>query len=237
MRTIINENNIEQFAFTNISKIKGKPNRILLEFHGLNIGTLIKDVTKFFNICTQMNIVYLYPYDNPWSWMNDEARRFIDELLDAVYQKFDLVREETPIVACGGSMGGLSSLVYTCYSKYNIIKCAANCPICDLVAHSSEEASLLRTMYSSFLHYEEEFEDALRTSSPIHLVEKMPDIPYFIVHCGKDERVDIKRHSDLLVKKMKSRNLDVQYYIIPDYDHCHLTDEIFEKYKSFVLDI
>lgn len=54
----------------------------------------------------------VFPYYGPWSWMNRQARSFVDELVDAVYARYSLPTG-TPLICTGSSMGGCTGLLHT----------------------------------------------------------------------------------------------------------------------------
>lgn len=89
----------------------------------------------------EKGLLYLLPYDNPWSWMNDTAVRMVDEMVEAAREKYALP-DDIPVVACGGSMGGLSCLIYTLRAKRTPAACAANCrySICLIIIPSARTA-------------------------------------------------------------------------------------------------
>ena len=122
-------------------------------------------------------------------------------------------------------MGGLSALVYTAYAKITPVACVANCPVCDLPYHYTERDDLPRTLYSAFSTYEGSMDEALRSASPLHLVEKMPDIPYVIYHCTADKAVNIEKHSTAFVDAMKMANKNVEFIKVEDRGHCDLSAE------------
>ncbi len=183
----------------------------------------------------EKGILYLVPYQNPWAWMNRQNVDYTDELIDLLFKEYDL-REALPIVSTGGSMGGLSALVYTAYAKRTPVACVANCPVCDLVYHFTERPDLPRTLYSAFGTYSGTLEEALRTASPLHLVERMPvKSDYYVFHCEEDEKVNKQKHSDRFVEKMQ-KDHGIAYYAVPGKGHCDLTDEMWEKYNDCILE-
>ena len=149
------------------------------------------------------NLLYVVPYNNPWCWMNDQAVHYTDEIRDVLREHYGL-SDQIGVVSTGGSMGGLSALVYTANSRTTPIACVANCPVCDLPYHFTEREDLPRTLYSAYGNEEgESLEDVLRLHSPVHMVDRMPRIPYTVLHCEKDTRVNLERHSELFVKLME----------------------------------
>ncbi|MBO4547737.1 MAG: prolyl oligopeptidase family serine peptidase, partial [Abditibacteriota bacterium] len=180
----------------------------------------------------EKGIVYIFPYYGPWSWMNRSGVRFTDALVEAVFKGFSLPKN-TPIVSTGGSMGGLSALVYPVYARRTPVAVAADSPVCDLVYHFGERPDLPRTLVAAFADYDCSLDQALRSASPIDLVKKMPKIRYYIVHGDKDVAVNKKAHPDRLVPEMKKAGLDVTYIEVPGMEHCNM-GEAAEGYYSFI---
>lgn len=230
MEKIISIQNFRRFAYCNDHICKKPIRGIVLFFYGLGGQFLFDEDTEEGKLYAEKGILYLVPYQNPWAWMNRQNVALTDELLDVLFAAYDLP-ENTPIVSTGKSMGGLSALVYTAYAKRTPAACAANCPVCDLPYHFTERPDLPRTLYSAFHNYEGTMEEALRSASPLHLIEKLPEIPYFIFHCEEDQAVNKQIHSDRFVEKMRE-NHAVSYYSVAGRGHCDLTEEMWEWYHS-----
>lgn len=168
---------------------------------------------------------YLVPYQNPWAWMNKYTVALTDELLDVIFDTYQLPKD-TPIVSTGISMGGLSALTYAAYAKRKPVACVSNCPVCDLPYHFTERPDLPRTLYSAFIAYDGTLEDALRSASPLHLVDKLPiSTKYFLFHCEADLAVNKEIHADCFAEKMR-RNHIIEYFIVPNRGHCDLTPDM-----------
>lgn len=233
MEKRINADTLHFFTYTNETLCKGPIKGIVLDFHGLNDGMqMLKGDTEPAKLYGAENFLYLFPYYGPWSWMNDVAVNTVDEIVDAALERYRL-RKDIPIVSTGGSMGGLSALVYTRYTRQAIIACAANCPVCDLPYHYTEREDLPKTLYHAFSGYACGFNKALELHSPLHLADSMPDIPYYIVHGGADTAVNKERHSDRFVAAMR-KDHRIQYDEVPGMTHCDLQGESYDKYYEFI---
>ncbi len=182
----------------------------------------------------EKGILYVVPYNNPWAWMNKQAVSYTDEILDVLFEKYHL-SENTPIVSTGGSMGGQSSLVYTAYAKRTPVACVANCPVCDVVYHFTERPDLPRTLYSALFHEPGTLEEALKSISPLHLIDKMPKIKYHIFHCNQDSAVNIDAHSRKFVAELDKKGYDVSFYVIDGREHCDLTLDMKRKFAENVI--
>ena len=234
MEKIITAENFRNFAYVN-DNICAKPIRgVVLEFFGLGGASMFWDETDAGKFYAERGILFIVPYNNPWAWMNRQAVAYTDELVDVMIGKHNLP-DDAAIVSTGGSMGGLSALIYTAYAKRTPKACVANCPVCDLPYHFTERPDLPRTLYSAFWNYDGTMDDALRATSPLHLAiaGKMPDVKYTLFHCTADQAVNKEMHSDKFIAAMAER--DVTYHVVPDRGHCDLTPEMWEMYRETIV--
>ena len=235
MNKIINYETIRSFAYVNDNVCKKPIRGIVVYFCGLNNKDMFDEDTNEGVYYGEEGVLYVHPYNNPWSWMNAQAVAYTDEIIDAIFDHFKLP-EDTPIVSMGQSMGGLASLVYTRYAKRTPIACISNCPVCDLVYHFTERPDLPRTIYSAFWNEEGELNDILKKYSPVHLAPEMPDAKYYIFHCDKDKSVNLASHSQKFVAAMKECGKGVELEVIPDRGHCKLTFAANDKRLRLALD-
>ena len=233
MDKAITYENLRNFTYSNDKLIRGNIKGIVLEFTGLGFQDMLSEAGEAERRYAQQGIVYLRPYYNPWSWMNRQTVAFTDTIVDRLMEAYQLP-ESTPIVASGGSMGGLCALVYTYYAKRTPIACVTNCPVCDLVYHYTERPDTPRTLYSAFGAYDMPLDEALRSASPVHLAEKMPRISYRIFHCNRDEMVNMDAHSCAFLQAMAGH--DISLYEVADRGHCDLPEAVREKYDKCILD-
>ena len=234
MEKIITPENLRLFAYSNHA-ICAKPIRgLVVSFFGLGAAFMYDedpaDAVEF----AKAGILYVVPYQNPWAWQNRQNVDYTDEIIDVLMDAFQLPRD-LPIVSSGGSMGGLSALVYMVYAKRTPLACVTNCPVCDLPYHYTERTDLPRTLYSAFYHYEGSLQEALQSASPIDLVEKMPEASYCIFHCTADQAVNKAMHSDRFVEAL-GRRFPVEYYAVPDRGHCDLGEEMGSLYYQHIFD-
>lgn len=234
MEKIITFENLRQFAYCNDTVCKRPIKGIAVNFGGLGGANMHDEETEEGLFFAEHGVLYVQGYNNPWCWMNKQAVAYTDEVLDVLIAHYQLP-QNIPVVAIGASMGGQSALVYAVYAKRTPVACVVNCPPCDLVYHYSERTDLPRTLYSAFFNESGTLEEALSTASPIHLVDQMPDIPYYIFHCEKDDAVNIHKHTDRFVEKMK-KDHRVVYHVVPDRIHCDLTDEMLALYRKYAVD-
>ena len=234
MEKIITYKGIDRFAYTN-KEIVRKPIRgIVVEFFGLGCTTMLSEDPQRAVALAERGILYVFPYNNPWNWMNPQAVAYTDEVLDALRAGMALP-DDLPVVSIGGSMGGQCALVYACRSAHTPAACVANCPVCDMPYHFTERPDLPRTLYSALWSAGESLQDGLRAISPLHLVDEMPDIPYFIFHCDADRAVNIEKHSARFVEAMRKTH-NVKFHVVPGRDHCDLTPEARKLFDQYIED-
>lgn len=234
MEKIITFENLRNFAYCNDRICKRPIKGIAVCFGGLGGANMHDEETDEGKFFAENGMLYILAYNNPWCWMNRQAVAYTDEVFDVIIEHYGLP-EDIPIVAIGGSMGGQSALVYAAYAKRTPVACVVNCPVCDLVYHFTERPDLPRTLYSAFFNESGTVEEVLATASPVHLIDKMPDIRYYMFHCDNDEAVNIHKHADGFVKKM-SENHQIVYHVIPGRGHCDLPDEMWELYRKYAVE-
>ena len=222
MEKIITYENLRQFAYSNDKSIVGDIKGIVLSFVGLG-GTKMYGAEDPGDAaeCAARGIVYIIPYYNPWSWMNRQTVAFVDEIVDVIREHYGL-DESVKVVSSGGSMGGQCALVYCAYARITPCACVVSCPVCDLAYHFTERNDLPRTLYSALGTYEGTMEEALKSASPVHLVDRMPQIPYTIFHCEADRSVNLEKHSEVFVRAMQPTH-DITLHRVPLRGHCDLS--------------
>ncbi|MBO5270794.1 MAG: prolyl oligopeptidase family serine peptidase [Clostridia bacterium] len=234
---LITHENIRSFAYVNDRIVKHPIRGIALKFFGLNGRDMYAEETPSGEFYAAHGILYVVPYNNPWAWMNRQAVDYTDELLDVLIEKYHLP-ESIPIASTGGSMGGMSALVYTRYAKRTPAVCVANCPVCDMPYHYTERPDLPRTLYSAFFREIRETGDVdtvLKAVSPLHIASEMPDIPYFLFHCDADKAVNKEKHSDRFVAAMRECGKTLTYHVIPGRGHCDIGDDMKALFRDYVV--
>ena len=234
MEKIITLENLRSFAYCNHEICKKPIKGIAVSFFGLGGAAMFGEETEEGIRLAENGILYVIPYQNPWAWQNKQNVLYTDEIIDVLFKEYHLP-DNLPIVSTGGSMGGLSALVYMVYAKRTPIACVANCPVCDLPYHFTERTDLPRTLYSAFYNYDCTLQEALESASPLHLVDKMPvNAKYYIFHCEQDLAVNKQNHSDKFVSRMKEKH-HITYHAVPDRGHCALTDEMQTQYNEYII--
>lgn len=234
MEKIIKYENLRSFAYSNDKSINGKIKGIVISFFGLGSMAMYNGAdTLEGDYYAKKGILYVVPYNNPWAWMNKQAVSYTDEILDVLFDYYNLP-ESLPVVSTGGSMGGQSALVYMAYAKRTPVACVANCPVCDVLYHFTERVDLPRTLYSAVTNYEGTLEESLRAISPLHIIDKLPRSKYHIFHCDTDDLVNIERHSSTFVKALNGNSFDVTYDIVSNRGHCDLDYDNKVKYNEYI---
>ena len=228
---MITYEDLRKFCYSNDHLIRGAIKGICLDFYGLNRAEMLWEDSERAVKFAEQGIIYVRPYLNPWAWMNRQGVEISDKIVSVLAAHYDL--GDVAVCSTGGSMGGMSSLVYAYYSKHRIVACVSNCPVCDMPYHLTERVDLPRTLYSAY-YDEPDFDAALEAHSPLHLVGKLPRIPYHIFHCEADQAVNIDMHSARFVAAMRLADYDITYDTVPEAGHCKLSPEAWEKYDGYI---
>ncbi len=233
MEKVIKYENLKRFAYTNEKYCKMPIKGVVVFFQGANgYFTSVNDELPIDKTYGEEGILRVMPHYNPWCFMNKEAQDLTNQVLDVLFEHYGL-SDDTPLVYSGASMGGGAALLISALGKHKPVACLANCPLCDMV-YQAENEDFTRMIYSAVYHENGTMEEAVKTISPLHNIDKLPKCKYYIFHCDKDEVLDIHAHSDVMVEKMKEHGLDVTYYIVHDMGHIKLTPEMSEVYSSYI---
>jgi pimeloyl-ACP methyl ester carboxylesterase len=226
--------NIKQFAWVGDAYLNKHIQGVVIQFHGLGYNGMKQDADHEELELADAGALNVFPYYGPWSWMNKEACSRVNGLIEEIYTKYEL-SDQVPLILRGGSMGGMSALVYSCYAQRPVKACAVNCPVTDLPYHFTEREDLPRTLHQAFDHYNMPLEDAMKLHSPIHLLHSLPNIPYLFIHGDQDQAVNKQMHSDILTAEMKARGLSVDYIEAEGMGHCQYKDyKVARRMMEFV---
>jgi len=224
--------NLFQFAYTNMhlcNAVRGA----VLDFHGLDGGRdFPREDDEWARLYAAMGLLFVYPYLEPWNWINDTAVRTVDEILDVLLKAHPGI----PVVSSGGSMGGTGALLFALRSRHqsSITACAAHCPVADVPGCFGEAADVPRTLAAAFGHYDMDMNAALESVSPLHRAGELPRIPYLIVQGARDTDVPKAQHADRLVSALRAVGHDVTYIVDEGRGHCDFSPESFVQYFGFV---
>ncbi len=216
----MNRSNLDQFAYVSADYLSSSPVRaVFVTFPGLGSTEMRSALDPADVKLAREGALFVYPFVNPWNWMNARTVKFVDEVLAQVYRRHRL-NKKCPLIARGGSMGGYSALTYAMFARRKPDAVIANCPVTDLHFHLTERPDLPRTIHDAMGSYEN-LTQILKERSPNHRPEKLPAARYLIVHGGRDKSVNKAAHSDKLVKQMRRRGLDVTYVEDERMGHCN----------------
>jgi acetyl esterase/lipase len=209
---------IKDVAWVGDDLLSGPIRGILFRFHGLG-GTGMYECGDEDRLHASKGLLTIYPYYGPWCWMNREARALVDAIAEETYTQYCLAAD-VPIILYGDSMGGGNALLYARYAHRPVAGVFANCPACDYTYHFRERPDVPRTIYHAYGHYEGDWDAILREHSPLHQIEHMPNVPYFIIQGEEDQAVNKACHGDPMVHAMRDRGLSVTYHEVPGMGHC-----------------
>lgn len=235
MEKIMTYETLRSFTYVNDAVCKKPIRGIVIAFFGLGNQTRHAVDPVEGEYYGEKGILYVYPYNNPWHWMNRQGVAYTDEIIDVLIEHYGLPAD-IPIVSTGGSMGGQSALTYMPYAKHTPVACVVNCPVCDSVFHFTERDDLPRTFYSAVYGFDGTLEEGLRSISPLHLVDKMPDVQYRVFHCTEDKAVNIDSHSRKFVAAMQAAGKDITLDVVEGRGHCALPLAMKQLYARYIVD-
>jgi len=221
----------------------GGPRGIVLEFPGLGGGSCLggtMDMTPYADpyakALADAGLLLMYEFSGPWSWMNRGAVRLADLTVDAARAKFGLA-ENTPLIATGGSMGGLGGLIYAADSRHKVTACAVTCPCLDPfeLLERKDFPDFPRTLLTAVAAYEAPLEEALATVSPVGRVKDMPDIPYLIM-ADEDDELCLLSTADRYVEALRQKfsPANPEYIVMEHCGHGGFTPAARQRFTEFV---
>lgn len=234
MKPEITYDNLRLFAYVNDAIVTHPIRGIMINFFGLGDQSRYSTDPEYAKYFASRGILYVFPYNDPWNWMNASAVSLTDAILDVLFERYHLPGN-LPIVSSGWSMGGQCALTYPLYAARKPVACVANCPVCDTLFHYMERDDLPRTFLGALSSYDGSLREGLKSISPLHLLDCMPRINYHIFHCEEDKAVNIDAHSRRLVSEMRSRGFSVTFDTVPQRGHCDLTKEAFLKFDEYIV--
>jgi dipeptidyl aminopeptidase/acylaminoacyl peptidase len=214
----MDEKKLREVAWVGDAFVRKPIRGIVLRFHGLG-DPGVKGFPNYpeFEWADAGGLCVL-PYIGPWHWMNREARALTDEIVETLYSHFQLA-DDVPLILSGGSLGGQASLLYASYAKRPLKACTALHPVTDVKFSFSERPDVARTVYAAFQGYKEDIEALFKEHSPLSRVDKMPRIPYQIIHGTEDVAVSNKAHSEPMAAAMRRHGFDLEYIPVPGMGH------------------
>lgn len=230
----MDEKKLREVAWVGDAYVRKPIRGIILRFHGLG-DPGVKSIPNYPELeWSDAGGLCVMPYLGPWHWMNREARALTDEIVEALYTYFKIA-DDVPLILTGGSLGGQASLLYASYARRPVKACTALNPVTDVKFSFSERPDVARTVYAAFQGYKEDIEALFREHSPLSRVEKMPRIPYQIIHGADDVAVSNKAHSEPMAAAMRRHDLDLEYIPVPGMGHSEpINHEVWRKQIDFV---
>ena len=131
-------------------------------------------------------------------------------------------------------MGGLSALSYNVYGKHKAVGCAVSCPVCDLFAVEKTTPFFAASVYFACAHYTCDYEDAVKSLSPLYFVDHFPKNNYFFICCKNDTVIIPQENVIPLLKKMEEKGLNAKAIVLEDKDHCRHTPESINAFIDFI---
>lgn len=192
---------------------------VVVFIHGLTHWTVRNTIEYQELQLAEQGVLNLFPYLGPWTWMNRQSRAFLDDYLDRVYAHHNLNPNTIPLILSGGSMGGTACLIHARYTRHKVHAVASVMPCADLFEHYAAFLDVRASIHCAFRGYPESLDACLAEHSPLHQVDHLPDVPYYLYHGTADTRLRIQNHSDPLYEKMRARNLTVEYLRAENIEH------------------
>lgn len=228
-------NKLSDVAFVGGDYVVGPVRAVVLTFHGLGCTweRHLPDPDEL--ELAAHGALCVFPYYGPWSWMNANSRRLVDEIVERAYAEYSL-SADVPLIIRGGSMGGHAALNYARYSRRPPAAVACNYPVTDPEFHATERSDLPRTFLLAYGMDGRPIEEVFNENSPLKQAAAMPRIPYLIVHGTQDTAVSKAAHSDVFVKRMRELGHQVEYIEVEGMPHGCVTDfAAYRRYQDFVL--
>lgn len=225
---------IRDLAFLNTDALEGPPRGVVLNFHGYTDDTMFSQSDDFARRLGEQGILYIWPYYSVWAWMSRSAIAYIEELLDLVWEHFEL-DGKTPVVYSGGSMGGMTALMMSLIGKRRPIACACNCPATDL-AWRFERHDSRRAVTSAMILDEGTPQEWISLRSPQERAADLPHIPYYLLYAADDTAI-LPRERVAFLTAMADAGQSVETVLVPGMAHCDLAShpQAEADYQAFIL--
>ncbi len=232
--TYINKDNLSDYAFLNTDTLKLPLKGICVCFHGYTDDTMFEKSNALAKALGEKGIAWVFPYYSVWGWLGSNALEFCEQVIDAVYDKLN-APDDTPFISSGGSMGGLTALMYCVLGKRKAVRCAADCPVTDMHKIFVDNYTMRRAILSAHIEKQGNLEDILKEYSPVYRVNDMPKIPYFLLFGEKDKYIT-ENHYPPLFEKMCSAGHNVKLHIEEGMGHCEILNfgKALEAYCRFI---
>ena len=230
----INSENLSDYAFLNLDTLRYPVRAVCVNFHGYTDATIFEKSNDVARVLGEAGILFVFPYYSVWAWMSRSSREFIEQVLDAAYDRLSL-DETVPLIVSGGSMGGLTALNYLIYGKRRAIGCALNCPVSDMKGIFDDKWDIRRAILSAHILEDAPLSDVLMRYSPVYFADKLPKIPYFLIYGDKDPYF-FETQMPPFIERLESLNVDFKLIKQAGMLHCDIKShpEALSEYCSFL---
>jgi len=232
--------NLTDFCITNKELLTGAIRGFTVEFPGFDGNSCLSGNFTFARLdncfaraLAEKDILLVYVFTGPWNWMRDASVKTVDDIIDAVRDKYALPANMLPVLT-GGSMGGLGALSYARYGKHPAAACAVSCPVCDLFEAAKFSHFFAASVYFAVAHYSGSYEQAVKSLSPLYFARQLPDIPYFVLWCSGDDVIPADKNAIPMMAALKEVGYRMQTLCIPDAGHCVHTPEALQQMIDFI---
>lgn len=240
----INKLNYNLYCNSNESLLKCRPEAVVLEFPGLGGNSCLGGVMdmgeytgEYASELAENGMLLLYMFPGPWSWMNEGSVRITDLVLDAVYDKFGLDCN-VPVIPTGGSMGGQGAIIFAAESRYRerIRGIAAACPCYDVPEAVFKLDIFPRTFISAVAGYGCSLDNALKKISPVHRINELLKVPYYIVCDEADELFDADGMQKF-ASALSGKGAGVTVDVLPGLGHGGFTPDARKRFTEFIINL
>ncbi len=232
----LNARNILDYAFINLDTVQKPIRGVVMNCHGMDDETVYDSSPRPGVDLGNEGVLYIFPYYGPWAWCNDQTVFFLNEILDAVWEMLRLP-EDLPYVLVGGSMGGLTAMLYSMYGNRRPLAVGCNCPVCDLAAVFEASPQMRRSIYSAYVGSGLPFEEELDRHNPILQTSRLPDIPYLIVSGSMDVVISEEGQIGPFQQAMLQAGKRATFMRVPGMGHCNIMEfeDAYQTYLHFCL--
>ena len=227
---------LSDYAFVNLDTLKRPIKGVIMNCHGFTDESTFTSSPRFARDLGEQGVVYIFPYYSPWAWCSDSTLSYMEQVLDTVFSMLSLP-DDTPFMISGGSMGGMTAMLYSVYGRRAVRAVACNCPVCNLEAVMASSPHVRRSVFAAYAGSGREMEEEILRHNPLRQVEHMPNVPYLIVSGTADVAVPDPKHADLMKREMARLGRDATFLSVEGMVHCDLLshEEPYLAYLQFVL--
>lgn len=233
----INADNLYDFAFLNEDTLVYPIKKLCVSFHGYTDGTMFEKSPQEAKMLGEQGIAWVFPYYSVWAWMSKSSCEFVEQVLDAVYERLHL-SDDIPFVVSGGSMGGLTALNYLVYGKRKAMACALNCPATDMYRGFHDRVRMRRAILSAHILEDGDLDDITKKYSPYYFADRLPNIPYLFIYGSRDIYFT-GTQMPRMKEKLDEYALNYTLTVHEGMDHCDLAGnpKAMDQYLNFIVTV